>query len=205
MSLSSHDRTQVFANKDRQTRIWRALCLLCILVYTAISWQLLSRDTGGREYLIVSDDTIFLGTPLAFGKAEELHNRQTIHTLETLFNRHPGGIDHPQRIPHLFVDAALEKAKTAVASDLAEFRQKQLHQKVEVASVSITRVNKSSILASVTGQLIRTGHFEGVPFTEALEIKAHFAFRENLSLTRQSSFPTLVTDFNYQTTPLDPK
>lgn len=192
--------TRFFANKDRQVRIWMLFSTFSVVIYSTVCWQLVRESKQETGLVIIDGETVLLASPTDIGKAEELHHAQTALAIETVFNRHPGGIDHPERLNKLFEKEALDKANKAIAADREEFHHKRIHQKAEIKTVKITKIKGDTILVHATGQLIRSGVFESTSFTEGLDFEANFAFKINRSLISNRRYPTLVHGFNFKIT-----
>ena len=92
------------------------------------------------------------------------------------------------------------QARRAVSRQSAtEFRAKQLHQKPEISRIDILATRENEVLATVTGQIIRTGIFQEKAFSEAFNFKLSFRLLRNPNMAANGRFPTAVGDFKYET------
>jgi hypothetical protein len=98
----------------------------------------------------------------------------------------------------MFLKPALEKAQDQRSREAVEFRAKQLHQKPEFAKIDILATRENEILASVSGQVIRTGIFQEKTFAEAFGFKLTLRLLRNPNMAANGRFPTAVADFKYE-------
>ena len=119
--------------------------------------------------------------------------------MEALFNRAPKGPDNPERLKRLFGKEAYQKATQLLKQQDPEFREKQLHQKVEVGAIQVLKIRDHSVLTGAEGQIIRTGFFRGKPVTEVLDVKAQFKFVLNPDMTKNGRYPTVAIVFDIET------
>src|ERR1035438_9458936 len=85
--------------------------------------------------------------------------------------RNPKDFDHADLLKQMFLKSALQKAQDQHTREAVEFRSKQLHQKPEIGRIDILATRENEVLATVSGQVIRTGIFQEKAFTEAFNFK----------------------------------
>src|SRR5438093_1275013 len=78
------------------------------------------------------------------------------------------------------------------------FDPTQLHQKPEIAKIDILATRENEVLATVSGQIIRTGIFQEKVFTEAFNFKLSLRLLRNPNMAANGRFPTAVGDFKYE-------
>ena len=100
----------------------------------------------------------------------------------------------------MFLKSALQKAQDHRTREAVEFRAKQLHQKPEIAKIDILATRDNEVLATVSGQVIRTGIFQEKAFNEAFNFKLSFRLIRNPNMAANGRFPTAVGDFKYEIT-----
>jgi hypothetical protein len=190
---------RVFVDKDRLAFFWFVVALLAVgcAIFTPF---FLIQKFKERERIVVIDPahTYYVSPLLSFEEAKELHAQQTTLATTAFLERNPNGFDSPELLKRLFLKFAYTKALSEQASEAAEFKAKQLHQKAEVAQISILQTRQDFVLTQVTGQLIRTGIFEEKAFSEAIPFKLAFKMRRNPDMTQNGRFPTAVSDFKYE-------
>jgi hypothetical protein len=98
----------------------------------------------------------------------------------------------------LFLKNAFNKAQDERISEAVEFRAKQLHQKAEIGQIDILATRDNEVLATVTGQIIRAGIFQGNAFTEAFPFTLRLRLIRNPNMALNGRFPTAVGDFKYE-------
>lgn len=190
--------------KRKEASFWQYSFLFMTLLFTVtILCRELFPPTDDRV-LIVGPNDYGLAKLEPFAEADQLHLDQAEIASLFLLQRSPGGLEYPERIKLLFSEHAHQKALQLAKSEQEEFRLKSLHQKVEISQTKILTVRNNSVLVSLQGQLIRTGNFDGKPFVESLQLKAKMTFIRNPDLIANGIYPTIVTDFEIQTTPIPP-
>ena len=189
--------------KRRETH-W--LLLFVIVLTTAIHggayWHLAGRIAAKPQVLVMDAQTYYLPKALDFADAKDLHISQAGLLMESLLDRGPDGLDHPERLKRLCVRAAYEEATTLIQKEAESFQAKKLHQKVEIRAVQILQAEDDTVMVAVDAQLIRSGEFGDGPFQEALSVKARLLFVRNTSVLTNGSFPTLLRSLKIETTPI---
>ena len=192
------DPTELFAQRDRLPWFW---FLVAVLVSALAAWdrQSLVAHFKQRERVVIIDpaQTFYVSPLLHFGEAKALHVQQAELATLAFLQRHPRDFDHPDILRQMFLPKALAKATQQRALEAAEFRAKGLHQKPEIAKVEILTTREDSILAMVTGQLIRAGVFQDKAFTEGLGFTLRLTLVRNPNMAANGRFPTAVAEFKY--------
>lgn len=191
--------TRLFVDKDRTALLWFGLAGLAVAV-ALIQPYFLIRQLKERERVVILDPagTYHLSPLLSFQEAREFHAQQSTLVVMAFLERSPRGLDHPELLKQLLLKSAHQKAMRHVTADAAEFKAKQQHQKPEVATIDILETRQDFVMTQVTGQLLRTGIFEGKVFNEAVPFKLALKMRRNPDLVQNGRFPTAVTDFKYE-------
>ena len=93
----------------------------------------------------------------------------------------------------------------------AEFKEKQIHQKVEVTKIDILDTRKindgagqsyEAVTVRAEGNLIRTGTVNKLEFREPVKFTVEFLFIRNPDLLGNGRLPLVVQDFKYKESPL---
>ncbi len=188
----------VFVDKDRLAFLW--FMIAAISIAAAIAGPLLVvRAMKVRERVVVVDPArnYHISPLLNFAEAKELHAQQSTLAASALLDRNPAGFDQPELFKLMFLKFAHRKALASAESEKQEFKAKQLHQKAEIAEITILQTREDFVLTQVTGQLIRTGIFQDRAFSEAIPFKLSFKMIRNPDMTMNGRFPTAVRDFKY--------
>jgi hypothetical protein len=135
---------------------------------------------------------------LQFGEAKQLHVQQAELATLAFLERSPKDFDNPDFLKLLFLKSAFAKAQDERISEAVEFRAKQLHQKAEIGRIDILATRESEVLAVVTGQVIRSGIFQGKAFSEAFPFTLRLRMLRNPNMALNGRFPTAVGDFKYE-------
>lgn len=188
--------------KRRDTKFWQWVTLLQTLVFTATIVYREFTPRPQRDILVVTPEDYRQAKLKDFSEADQLHRDQAKLATLFLLQRSPKNLDFPNRIKLLYSIGAYEKAIARLEAEMDEFRIKSLHQKVELNETNILGIRDNSVLVSLTGQLIRTGDFEGQPFVEALNLSVKMTFVRNPAMIANGFYPTIVSDFEVKTTPV---
>jgi hypothetical protein len=191
--------TRIFVDKDRTALLWFAVAGLAVAV-TLVQPHLLIRQLKERERVVILDPagTYHVSPLLRFQEAKEFHAQQSTLVVMALLERSPSGVDHPELLKQLLLKGAYEKALRQLSAEAPEFKAKQQHQKPEVSKIDILETRQDFVLTQVTGQLLRTGVFEGKVFNEVVPFRLALKMRRNPDLVQNGRFPTAASDFKYE-------
>jgi len=192
---------QIFVDRDRSAFLW--FCIASIAVVVAlIQPHYLTHQLKQRERIVMIDPagTFYVSPLLEFQEAKEFHAQQSTLATLAFLERNPNGIDHRDLLGQMYLKGAWAKAQTQIATERDEFKAKQLHQKPEIGRIDILETRESFVMSQVTGQLIRTGVFDGKAFSEAVPFKLAFKMMRNPDMVKNGRFPTAVHDFKYEPT-----
>lgn len=192
--------TRLFVEKDRLAWFWFLFAML-ILIAAAVDRIALVNSFKQRERIVVVDPagTYYVSPVLKFQEAKDLHAQQSTLAAMVLLQRSPKGFDNEDVLKLMFLKGALEKATAYRIAEEAEFKSKQLHQKVEIARIDILETRENQVLTQVTGQLIRNGIFQDNAFAESVPFRLSLKFLRNPNMVLNGRFPTAVGDFKYET------
>lgn len=193
------DPTQLFAQRDRLPWFWFFAAVAVTLVAALDRYHLIS-EFKQRERVVIIDpaQTYYISPLLQFQEAKDLHVQQATLATTALLERSPKDFDHADLLKQMFLKPAFQKAQDQHTRETVEFRSKQLHQKPEVARVDILATRENEVLATVTGQLIRSGIFQEKVFTEAFTFKLSLRLVRNPNMAVNGRFPTAVADYKYE-------
>lgn len=186
-----------------QTIFFSALYVLTLVTFSILHIRLARTFEMRPRFVILPDPTTLLvSREKGFMEAKTLHVAQAELAVQTMFNRNPGGLDSEARARRLFDTPSFNKLMETVKAQDPEFEAKGLSQKIEISGVKILKLQERALRVAVYGQLIRTGHFEGSPYSEALAVKVDLVFSHNPSLLENGMYPTIVRSFDIHTEPI---
>jgi hypothetical protein len=193
------DPTQLLAQRDRLPWFWFFVAV-AVSVLAASERVHLVKQFKHRERVVIVDpaQTYYLSPLLQFQEAKDLHVQQAELATMAFLNRNPKEFDHLDLLKQVFLKPALAKAQDQQSREAVEFRAKQLHQKPEIARIDILATRENEVLATVSGQVIRTGVFQEKAFTEAFNFKLSLRLIRNPNMATNGRFPTAVGDFKYE-------
>jgi len=195
------DPTQLFALRDRLPWFWFFVAF-AVTVIAALDRYRLIEHFKQRERVVIIDpsQTYYISPLLQFQEAKDLHVQQAELAAVTFLERNPKDFDHPDLLRQMFLKPALQKAQDYHTREAVEFRAKQLHQKPEIARIDILATRENEVLATISGQVIRTGIFQEKAFNEAFDFKLSLRLIRNPNMAANGRFPTAVGDFKYEIT-----
>ena len=193
------DPTRLFAQRDRLPWFW-FFTAIAVTVLAALDRYHLVSQFKQRERVVIIDpaQTYYISPLLQFQEAKDLHIQQATLATTAFLERGPKDFDHGDLLKQVFLKSALQKAQDQRTREAVEFRAKQLHQKSEISRVDILATRENEVLATVTGQVIRTGIFQEKAFTEAFNFKLSLRLIRNPNMAVNGRFPTAVGDFKYE-------
>lgn len=191
--------TRVFVDKDRTAFLWFCVAVVAVIV-TFVQPHFLIRKLQEKERVVILDPagTYHVAPLLRFQDARDLHAQQSTLVVVAFLERNPKGVDHPELLRQLLLKPAHDKAQRQIAAEAPEAKAKNRHQKAEIARIDILETRENFVLTQVTGQLIRTGVFEGKSFNEAVPFKLSLKMSRNPDMVQNGRFPTAITDFKYE-------
>lgn len=195
------DPADFFSQRDRLPWFW-FLVAAAVTVGAAWDRQRLVALFKQRERVVIIDPshTFYLSPLLQFQEAKDLHIQQAELATVAFLSRNPRDFDQPELLKLMFLKGALNLATEHRAKEGPEFRAKALHQKPEIARIEILATREDAVLASVSGQVIRTGVFQEKVFTEALAFTLKLNLVRNPNMSANGRFPTAVAEFKYEVT-----
>jgi len=206
-SLSPHvvparkafDPTQLFAQRDRLPWFW-FLVAVAVTVMAALDRYHIINQFKQRDRVVIIDpsQTYYISPLLQFQEAKDLHIQQAELATTAFLERSPKDFDHTDLLKQMFLKGALQKAQDQRTREAVEFRAKQLHQKPEIGRIDILATRENEVLATVSGQVVRTGIFQEKVFTEAFNFKLSLRLLRNPNMALNGRFPTAVGDFKYE-------
>jgi hypothetical protein len=193
------DPTQLFAQRDRLPWFWFFVAV-AVTVLAALDRYHIINQFKQRDRVVIIDpsQTYYISPLLQFQEARDLHIQQAELATTAFLERSPKDFDHMDLLKQMFLKAALQKAQDQRAHEAVEFRAKQLHQKPEIGRIDILATRENEVLATVSGQVVRTGIFQEKVFTEAFNFKLSLRLLRNPNMALNGRFPTAVGDFKYE-------
>lgn len=193
------DLTRLLVLRDRLPWFWFFFTVAVLLLSAFDRYRIVSQFKQ-RERVVIIDPagTYYLSPLLQFQEARDLHVQQAELAASVFLARNPKDFDNPDLLKLVFLKKAFAKAQEQRTSEAVEFRAKQLHQKVEIGRIDILATRENEVLASVTGQIVRSGIFQDKAFTEAFPFTLRLNFIRNPNMALNGRFPTAVGDFKYE-------
>jgi hypothetical protein len=190
-------------------RFWMVLAVLAI-TFAVVAPSLTIRAMKQQEKVVILDPggTLLYAPVLGFEEAGSLHAYHARLACLALLQRNPVGPDLPDLLKRLYLEEpARKKAAAIYRAQNVEFKEKQIHQKVEVTQIDVLdtrRISDASgqsyetVSVRTGGNLIRSGMLNGMGFEEPVKFEVEFLFIRNPDLLGNGRLPLVVQDFKYQ-------
>jgi len=167
-----------------------------------------------KEKVVILDPggTLIYAPLVGFEEAGQLYAYHVRLACLALLQRNPIGPDLPDLLKRIYLEEPARKRAAAMYTAAnPEFKEKQIHQKVEVTGINILDTRKLNdrsgnsyepVAVRAEGNLIRTGTLNKLEFREPLKFQIEFLFIHNPDLLGNGRLPLVVQDFQYKETPL---
>ncbi|MCX6960820.1 MAG: hypothetical protein NTW91_11210 [Verrucomicrobia bacterium] len=194
-------------------RFWMIIALVCGAFAIAAPY-LTIKAMKQKEKVVILDSggTLIYSPLLGFEEAGELHAYHVRLACLALLQRNPIGPDLPDLLKRLYLeDPARKTAAALFRTQNPEFKEKQIHQKVEVTRLDILDTRKmkdgagksyEAVDVHAEGNLVRTGTVNAIEFREVAKFHMDLFFIRNPDLLANGRLPLVVQDFKYEEKPL---
>ncbi len=201
------------ANNAIAARFWMALAIIAAAFAVAAPY-LTIQAMKQKEKVVILDPggTLIYAPLLGFEEAGNLHAYHVRLACLALLQRNPVGPDLSDLLKRIYLeDPARKKAAALYKAQNPEFKEKQIHQKVEVTKIDILDTRKikdgagqsyEAVSVRAEGNLVRTGTLKGLEFREPVKFQIEFLFIRNPDLLGNGRLPLVVQDFTYTEKPL---
>ena len=196
LAKNSFHPLKLFTDNAWAARMWFLFSLL-LLGFIIVQPFLIIEAYRSQERVVILDPagTFSIAPTMDFQRAEKLHEEIALWSTHVLFSQNPNGFDMPELLEKMYLDESLKQAKRIYSDVSAEFKEKNIHQKVEVFAIKVLKTRENKVLVKVDGQLIRTGSFEGKVFVEDPEFTVNFVLYRNPDMLKNKRFPLAVSSF----------
>jgi hypothetical protein len=179
--------------------------LLGIAVFQPVWLTMLHKQ---RERFVIQNGagSYTVAPALAFDEATDLHEDCGFQAARAAFSRHPEGADRLGELERWYLDdpnsgggkSSLGKIKALIAGEAAEFRAKQFHQKMNLTDpVQVVVTSDQAVKVTLSGQLIRTGVFQGRAHLETRKFSLQLILVRNPNMMLNNRPPLAIWDFDY--------
>ncbi len=193
-------------------RFWMGLSFVFAAIAGVTPYlTILAMKAQEKVVILDAGGTLIYSPLVGFEEAGELHAYHVRLACLALLQRNPVGPDLPDLLRRIYLEPARKEAGALYKAQNAEFKEKQIHQKVELTRIDIldTRKEKDgagksyeAVTVRAEGTLIRTGTLKGMEFREPVKFRIDFLFIRNPDLLGNGRLPLVVQDFKYQEVPL---
>jgi len=187
---------KLFTDNAWAARMWFLVSLLLLGLVVVQPFFIINAYRTRERVIVLDGSGTFSVTPtLDFQEATRVHEELALWATYALLSQNPNGFDMPELLDKLFLDGPLKHARDLYSLASKEFREKDIHQKVEIFEIKILQTREEQVFAQVKGQLIRTGTFEGKTFVEDPQFTLTLVLHRNPNMLENKRFPLAVTSF----------
>ena len=201
------------ANNAIAARFWMAFAIIAAAFAVAAPYLTIQAMKQKEKVVILDPGGTLIYSPLlGFEEAGNLHAYHVRLACLALLQRNPVGPDLSDLLKRIYLeDPARKKAAAIYKAQNPEFKEKQIHQKVEVTKIDILDTRKikdgsgqsyEAVSVRAEGNLVRTGTLKGMEFREPVKFQIEFLFIRNPDLLGNGRLPLVVQDFTYTEKPL---
>lgn len=194
-------------------RFWMALAALAVAFAVAAPYLTIAAMKQQEKVVILDPGGTLIYAPLlGFEEAGNLHAYHVRLACLALLQRNPIGPDLSDLLKRVYLeDPARKKAAAIYRAQNPEFKERQIHQKVEVTKIDILDTKRlkdgsgqsfEAVTVKAEGNLVRTGTLKGLEFREPVKFQIEFLFVRNPDLLGNGRLPLVVQDFTYTEKPL---
>jgi hypothetical protein len=193
-------------------RFWMFLAILFAgMAVSSPYFTVLAMRAKEKVVILDPGGTLIYAPLLGFEEAGQLHAYHVRLACLAFLQRNPNGPDLSDLLRRLYLDPARKKAAALYQVQNAEFKEKQIHQKVEVIKIDILDTQKikdgagesyEAATVHAEGNLIRTGTVNKLEFREPVKFTVEFFFIRNPDLLANGRLPLVAQDFKYNESPL---
>jgi len=190
-------------------RFWMVIALLCTGFAVASPYLTIQAMKQQEKVVILDGSGTMIYSPLlGFEESGELYAYHVRLACLALLQRNPIGPDFPDLLKRIYLeDPARKKAAALYRAQNPEFKEKDIHQKVEVSKFDIVDTRKindgsgksfEAVDVHAEGNLIRTGVVNKIEFREVAKFQISFFLIRNPDLLGNGRLPLVVQDFKYE-------
>jgi len=195
----------LFISKDGIATFWFLLAAGVAIGCGWYVWSLVAKTALRPQFIIMTNPDVLPMVAEPDPEAEVALIRQmTRLAMDSIFNKSGSGLDAPERCGKALSKEAMDWVRSQLLDKQAEaFRESRMHQKVEIERIELHPQNRDdATLASVQGQLLRAGIYDGKIFNEVWAVRAEMMWIRNPSLRDSGRIPLICTAFTCREAPV---
>lgn len=201
--LPTFSPIRAITNNAVAARLW--FCVAAgLAVWLFVQPYLIISAYRQKERVVVVDGagSVIYSPLLNFSEAGDLQAYHVRLACLALLQRHPQGSDFPDLLEREFIEPARSEARRIITAQAADFIDRQIHQKVEIAQIQVLETTTvdghEGFLCEASGQLIRTGKANGLAFVEPVPFELRLLLLRNPDLTTNDKLPLVVHQIAYK-------
>ncbi len=188
-------------------RIWFGVaCGFALLCAILPQFTIHAMKEHEKVVILTPDGSVLYSPALGFSEQGALQEYEAKLAALSILQRNPNGQDLPEISKIEFIKPAKEKIQQLIASQAAEFKEKNIHQKCEITKVLILDTQRimdksnnsfEAYTVNVNGHLIREGSLNGIAFHEPYSFEMQLVFLRNPNILSSSMMPLVLYDIRY--------
>jgi hypothetical protein len=193
-----HCAANRLAQSSRTVRLlWVALIvsLTAHLIVPAYLVSVLRRPE--KVALMDGTQSLIIAPLVSVEESREILETVFYWAAKSFLDRSPQGFDASDTLERVFLPAALEKAKEDFKSVAEEFTKKNIHQKLEIGRIDLQRIDSTTVLSHVVGQLLSQAEIDGEQVNQPQPVSLNLKLVRNPYLGRNQRYPFAVTEYTF--------
>jgi hypothetical protein len=195
----------LFISKEGLATFWFLLAAAAVLGTGIYVMGLVGQKALRPQFIIMSNPDVLPMVAERDPAAESALIRiMTRLAMDSIFNKSGSGLDAPDRCRKILAPEPWNWVEAELLQKQADvFRDSRMHQKVEIERIELfPQTRDDATLASVQGQLLRVGIYDGKIFNEVWAVRAEIMWVTNPSLRDSGRIPLLCSAFTCREVPV---
>lgn len=197
--MFKYNPINLFATNTVASRFWFSLFLI-FAIWSVIQPYLIIYAYRVDEKIMLLDHpgTIHVTPAISLNMEQEKFEYIIRFAVGAIIDRNPTGADHPKLLKQMFSEEANHYVNSLIKSESQLFKKNSFHQKAEIFEIKMWEGPKDTLIASVTGQLIRTGGKNGRKVTDGGFVRINLTLGKNPSMKINQIFPYIIQKVDYR-------
>lgn len=145
--------------------------------------------------VLTADGTLMITAGKAYDRAQEFQKLCIEHSALSLLSRNPKGLDYETMFKSYFLAGAQKQALKDMGKDSALFKDKEIHQKIEIETIKIQAGKNGVLFGLVEGQLIINGKFGDSDFVYPEKFRLTLTLMKNKRVGQNGYAPYAVSSY----------
>ena len=190
----------IFVNRYMGAGFWLVAFIGANLFWGFYTLQLVSSLKAEEKIAVLTaDGTLMITAGKTYDRSAELQRLCARHATLSLLSRNPKGLDHETMFKAYFLAGAQKQVLKDLERERKVFKEKSIHQKVEIKSTDIQPGKDGVLYALTEGQLIMNGRFGDTSFVYPEKYRLTLTLVKNPDVGANGYAPYSVLTYTLKT------